>query len=203
MKRVAIGCCLGLSLVASGGHAADVESGKRLAQQRCAACHIVTADPRNDVVADAPPFLAIGRKYGFDSEALVFNLVGPHAKMNFALTRPEANDVAAYIQSLARWLTATPRQVGRGDTGWRISPVERVIFCLQHVVVLPCPESRDAPSPVMPYATVMVYVDADAAPEQRVRLAAGVTDKFNATLIGLSALASGRSSWARGCRPRT
>jgi mono/diheme cytochrome c family protein len=102
MKRVAIGCCLGLSLVASGGHAADVESGKRLAQQRCAACHIVTANPRNDVVADAPPFLAIGRKYGFDSEALVFNLVGPHAKMNFALTRPEANDVAAYIQSLAR-----------------------------------------------------------------------------------------------------
>jgi hypothetical protein len=41
----------------------------------------------------------------------------------------------------------------------------------------------------MPYATVVVYVDADAAPEQRVRLAAGVADKFNATLIGLSALA--------------
>ncbi len=102
MKRIAVGCCIGLSLVASSGRAADVESGKRLAQQRCAACHIVTANPRNDFVADAPPFLAIGRKYGFDSEALVFNLVGPHAKMNFALTRPEANDVAAYIQSLAR-----------------------------------------------------------------------------------------------------
>jgi nucleotide-binding universal stress UspA family protein len=41
----------------------------------------------------------------------------------------------------------------------------------------------------MPYATVMVYVDADSAPEQRVRLAARVADKFNATLIGLSALA--------------
>jgi hypothetical protein len=33
---------------------------------------------------------------------LVFNLVGPHRKMNFALSRPEANDIAAYIQSLAR-----------------------------------------------------------------------------------------------------
>jgi hypothetical protein len=41
----------------------------------------------------------------------------------------------------------------------------------------------------MRYATVMVYVDADAAPEARIRLAAGVADKFNATLIGMAALA--------------
>jgi hypothetical protein len=40
----------------------------------------------------------------------------------------------------------------------------------------------------MSYAAVMVYVDADGAPERRVRLAAGLADKFNATLIGLSAL---------------
>jgi mono/diheme cytochrome c family protein len=102
MNRIAVGCCLGLLLAASDARAADVETGRRLAQQRCAACHIVTGSPRNDLVADAPPFLVIGRKYGFDTEALVFNLVGPHAKMNFALTRPEANDVAAYIHSLAR-----------------------------------------------------------------------------------------------------
>ena len=100
MYRIAYG--LGIVLAASQTQAADVESGKRLAQQRCAACHIVTGSPRNDLVADAPPFLAIGRKYGFDTEALVFNLVGPHAKMNFALSRPEANDVAAYIASLAK-----------------------------------------------------------------------------------------------------
>ena len=102
MNRIAVACCLGLLLAASGARAADVETGRRLAQQRCAACHIVTGNPRNDLIADAPPFLVIGRKYGFDTEALVFNLVGPHAKMNFALSRPEANDVAAYIQSLAR-----------------------------------------------------------------------------------------------------
>jgi mono/diheme cytochrome c family protein len=76
MNRIAVGCCLGLVLAASGARAADVESGKRLAQQRCAACHIVTGSPRNDLIADAPPFLVIGRKYGFDSEALAFNLVG-------------------------------------------------------------------------------------------------------------------------------
>jgi mono/diheme cytochrome c family protein len=82
--------------------AADIAAGRRLAFERSAACHIVTGSPRNDLIADAPPFLVIGRKYGFDSEAIALNLVGPHAKMNFALSRPEANDVAAYIQSLAR-----------------------------------------------------------------------------------------------------
>jgi mono/diheme cytochrome c family protein len=103
MKSIAV---LALLLAANGATtcatAADIEAGWRLAQQRCAACHIVTGSPRNDLVADAPPFLVIGRKFGFDSEAIALNLVGPHAKMNFALSRPEANDVAAYIQSLAR-----------------------------------------------------------------------------------------------------
>jgi mono/diheme cytochrome c family protein len=98
-------CCRRLSRRRARGlecAAADSESGKRLAQLRCAACHIVTASPRNDLVADAPPFLVIARKYGSDTDSLVFNLVGPHAKMNFALSRPEANNIAAYIGSLGR-----------------------------------------------------------------------------------------------------
>jgi nucleotide-binding universal stress UspA family protein len=41
----------------------------------------------------------------------------------------------------------------------------------------------------MSYSSLMVYVEADAMPEQRVRLAASLADKFYATLIGLSALA--------------
>jgi nucleotide-binding universal stress UspA family protein len=41
----------------------------------------------------------------------------------------------------------------------------------------------------MSYATLMAYVDADSVPEQRVRLAARLADKFGATLVGLSALA--------------
>jgi nucleotide-binding universal stress UspA family protein len=41
----------------------------------------------------------------------------------------------------------------------------------------------------MSYASVMVYVEADQTPEQRVRLAASLAEKFNAALIGLSALA--------------
>ena len=102
MKPIALLAQMALLLAATSAGAADIGAGRRLAQQRCAACHIVTGSPRNDLVADAPPFLVIGRKYAFDAEAIALNLVGPHAKMNFALSRPEANDVAAYIQSLAR-----------------------------------------------------------------------------------------------------
>jgi nucleotide-binding universal stress UspA family protein len=41
----------------------------------------------------------------------------------------------------------------------------------------------------MSYASLMVYVEADARPERRVRLAAMLADKFSATLTGVSALA--------------
>jgi nucleotide-binding universal stress UspA family protein len=41
----------------------------------------------------------------------------------------------------------------------------------------------------MSYAAVMVYVEAQTTPEQRVRLAASLAERFDAQLIGLSALA--------------
>jgi nucleotide-binding universal stress UspA family protein len=41
----------------------------------------------------------------------------------------------------------------------------------------------------MPYAAVMVYIEAEGTPEQRLRVAAGIADKFTAALIGVSALA--------------
>ena len=102
MKIFVVCCAASLSLVVSAALGADAEAGRRLAEIRCAACHIVAPSPRDEVVADAPPFVVIGRKFGFNSDALVFALVGPHAKMNFGLSRPEANDVAAYIGTLAR-----------------------------------------------------------------------------------------------------
>lgn len=42
----------------------------------------------------------------------------------------------------------------------------------------------------MSYAAVMVYVEADGKPERRVRLAASLADRFQATLIGLTAEAN-------------
>ena len=41
----------------------------------------------------------------------------------------------------------------------------------------------------MPYASLMVYVEADAMPEQRVRLATSLADRFSAMLTGVSAVA--------------
>jgi mono/diheme cytochrome c family protein len=81
--------------------AADANRGRDIAQQQCAACHIVTPGGRNEL-ADSPPFDLIGRKNGFDASALAFSLLGPHPKMNFALSQRDAEDVAAYIGTLAR-----------------------------------------------------------------------------------------------------
>ncbi len=100
MKLFAI-CCANLYVVATGAHAADADAGRRLAQLRCAACHIVEPS-RRDEVAEAPPFAVIGKKFDFNYDSLVFALTGPHAKMNFSLPKREADDVAAYIVTLAR-----------------------------------------------------------------------------------------------------
>lgn len=103
MKRNAVGLTAAVALffmtaVASAG---DVERGRHIAQDRCAACHIVGRGSRG-IIADSPPFEAIGRKYEFNEDNLVAALVGPHAKMNFAVRGQEADDVAAYIATLAR-----------------------------------------------------------------------------------------------------
>jgi mono/diheme cytochrome c family protein len=101
MRLFMLCCVASLPIVASAALGADVEAGKRLAQQRCAACHVVDANQRSEV-ADAPPFEVIGRKFGADSDVLLFDLMGPHAKMNFALRRRDAANVAEYIQSLVK-----------------------------------------------------------------------------------------------------
>ena len=81
--------------------AADADAGRAIAQRRCTPCHIIAPHQRNEV-ALAPPFDVIGRKNGFDAGTLVFSLLEPHPKMNFVLTRQEADDVAAYISTLAK-----------------------------------------------------------------------------------------------------
>ena len=87
-------------LAASGALAADADNGKRLAETRCVACHIVAPSERR-VVTDAPPFEAIARKYASNPDTLAFSIMDPHPRMNVTLTRREAQDVAAYINTLA------------------------------------------------------------------------------------------------------
>jgi mono/diheme cytochrome c family protein len=80
--------------------AADAFNGRRLAEQWCAACHVVSATQR-EANADAPPFEDIAKRSNFSEPGLVTFLLDPYAKMpNMSLTRTEANDIAAYIGTL-------------------------------------------------------------------------------------------------------
>jgi mono/diheme cytochrome c family protein len=92
---------LSAMLAASGALAADADNGKRLAEMRCVTCHIVSPSERR-VVTDAPPFEAIARKHAVNPDTLAFSIMNPHPRMNVTLTRREAQDVAAYINTLAK-----------------------------------------------------------------------------------------------------
>ena len=61
----------------------------------------IESDQRRQV-ADAPPFEVIARKFGLNPEMLAFSLLDPHPRMNLMLTRREAQDIAAYISTLAK-----------------------------------------------------------------------------------------------------
>ena len=87
-------------LSATAAVAGDAEIGRRLAQSRCAVCH-VTGPWRADVFADAPPFEVIARAFPDEGGGLIVALRGPHQKMNFRPSQSEADDIAAYIRSLA------------------------------------------------------------------------------------------------------
>lgn len=95
--------CLALPavLVASAALAADAESGRRMAEARCVPCHAVAPGQR-PATSQAPPFEAIARKFAQNPETLAFALRDPHPRMNITFTRTEMEDVAAYINSLAK-----------------------------------------------------------------------------------------------------
>ena len=81
--------------------AADADDGKRLAETRCVPCHVVVPGQRREV-SDAPPLEVIAAKFKVAPDVLAFLLLHPHPRMNVPLTRREADDIAAYISTLAR-----------------------------------------------------------------------------------------------------
>jgi mono/diheme cytochrome c family protein len=92
--------CLAAVFTANAAIAGDADIGRQLAQSRCAPCH-VTGPWRADVFADAPPFEVIARKFPANGGDLIVALRGPHQKMNFRPSQREADDIAAYIRTLA------------------------------------------------------------------------------------------------------
>ena len=82
--------------------AGDVGNGEQLARRWCSGCHLVSSDQRQ-ASADVPPFSAIARMPNFSPEKVAFFLLDPHPKMpNLELSRRAADDIAAYIGSLAK-----------------------------------------------------------------------------------------------------
>ena len=63
--------CLMLPALVAGSAAlaADADNGKRLAEVRCATCHIVSPGQRREL-SNAPPFDVIGRKFTSSPETL-------------------------------------------------------------------------------------------------------------------------------------
>jgi mono/diheme cytochrome c family protein len=102
MNRTTAGLAA-MALVLSGVPAwADAAKGKVLAQRWCASCHIVAPD-QQQASADAPPFAGIARAPGFSAQRVAFFLLDPHPKMpQMALSRRDAEDIAAYIAALGR-----------------------------------------------------------------------------------------------------
>ena len=101
MKSARVAMLLAVVFAAQSAVAADADSGKRLARQHCSPCHIVEPNQRQEV-ADSPPFETIAQKFGNAPELIAFAILAPHPRMNVALSRREAQDIAAYIATLAK-----------------------------------------------------------------------------------------------------
>ena len=82
--------------------AADIGQGEQLARRWCSTCHLVAGN-QQQASADVPAFSAIARMPNFSPEKVAFFLLDPHPKMpNLSLSRRQAEDIAAYIASLAK-----------------------------------------------------------------------------------------------------
>ena len=72
----------------------------RLARRWCAPCHVVALTERG-TTGEAPPFATIANRPDFDAAKLALFLLEPHPKMpNMGLSRTDAGDLAAYIETL-------------------------------------------------------------------------------------------------------
>ena len=101
MKRtiVALASIILLAGAARPAIAADPQQGGVLAKRWCASCHVVAADQARGST-QAPPFSEIANKKGLTAALIALFLLRPHPPMpDMNLSRNEASDLAAYIES--------------------------------------------------------------------------------------------------------
>lgn len=101
MKKITAGAvCLSLfaALVGSAA-AADANKGEVLARHWCASCHVVSTDQQRGSTS-AAPFSEIAKQPGLNAAKLALFLLLPHPRMpDMSLSRAEAADLAAYIET--------------------------------------------------------------------------------------------------------
>lgn len=96
---VALACVVLLTAAVPSARAADAYQGGVLAKRWCAACHVVAADQARGST-QAPPFSEIANKPGLTAASIALFLLRPHPPMpDMNLSRNEAADLAAYIES--------------------------------------------------------------------------------------------------------
>ncbi len=103
LMRMFLAVFLALSAGLSVAFAAplgDAANGKRLAEEWCASCHLVSPE-QTSATTEAPPFEEIAERPPEAIETLDTFLQNPHPPMpQLSLTRAEIRDLVAYIESL-------------------------------------------------------------------------------------------------------
>ena len=87
----------------SGKVPPDPISGKALAEQLCAGCHLVSNTQKGRVVAGVPSFDAIANRPDQTIDRIFKVIIQPHAPMpDMHLTRTEIGNIIAYLDTLRR-----------------------------------------------------------------------------------------------------
>lgn len=82
---------------------ADPARGERLAENLCAACHVIKPDQTTTAIAGVPTFPAIANLPGRTPQHLTNTLIQPHPPMPDAqLTGHEIADLLAYFDTLRK-----------------------------------------------------------------------------------------------------
>jgi cytochrome c len=98
---VAITLFLWASTAVAQGLPGDPEAGRKLAQDVCAVCHIVSEDQLHDPGAGAPTFFEVVAHPSVTALSLRVFLRTPHARMpDLMLTPDETDDIISYILTL-------------------------------------------------------------------------------------------------------
>ena len=104
-RQILSGCAilvLILQMAAAPALAADPATGKTLALQWCASCHLVSDDQPTAASVSLPSFYDIARDPGWTQATLATFLKDPHPKMpSMALGTVEIANLASYINSLS------------------------------------------------------------------------------------------------------